>query len=248
MIYSIPAEQLPSHQYSVQFREPTFKDRREAMRRMPNDGSTVGYGLEQLMLALCLEGVNNIGANTQYVRDPIAKIREFTPGDTQFLISVFLEMFLLSKEGVDDAKALADKLKAEAAINYTIPAESMPGGFSVSFRAPSTGDQIDIDRIFPGADSGCGYDISELMFCSCVTHINGQQVDAPVKDQAINLVDSWSFLDVQFAVAVFLNLNFIDNTAKSAARELGKLLKQKGSATPPTASRKKGTSTEQASA
>lgn len=243
-LFVIEPQDIPSRGYSITLKEPQFKDRREAMKRMPSDGTNLGYGLEQLMLALSIEKINDVAPNTLALRDPIGKIRELPPADTQFLISLFLELFLLSKEDGDNVKALATQLREQSGMSFTIPKEATPSQkFSITFKQPSTGEQMDIDRLYPGPDSGCGYDLGELLFAHCLLAIDGQPVDKP--KELITVLDEWAYLDVQFAVAVFMNLCFIDNQMKNSARELGKKLRRKESSS--VASPRKTTKAQPAS-
>ncbi len=240
-LYTIEAASIPSRSYSVSFREPLFKDRREASRRMPNDDVNLGYTIEQLLLSSCLEQVN--GQPYQMVpRDPIAKLRELPPADTQFLVAVFLEMFTLNEELAEEVKALSEELRSQGKAVYTIPKEAMPSGlFSISFKQPTTGDQIDADRRYPGAESNCGYSMEEMLFASSLSHINGELVQLP-KD-TISLLDPWTHLDAQFALAVFLNLCFIDRSTRMAAKDLGKQLRRKERTLPVESKKQRATTT-----
>lgn len=240
-LYTIEAANLPSRAHSVTFREPLFKDRREASRRMPPDDTNIGYSLEQLLLATCIEGIDG-HSYPPIPRDPISKLRDFSPADTQFLVAVFLEMFTLGDELSETVKSLSEELKSGIGMSYTIPKEYMPSGnFSVTFRGPTTGDQIDTDRRYPGADSNCGYSLEEMLFASSLTHVNGEAVE-PQKDPIV-VLDPWTHIDAQFALSVFLNVSFIDRNTRAGAKSLGKQLRAKSAPVADAPKKSRATST-----
>jgi hypothetical protein len=224
--FVIDAGALPSKKFSVTIEEPTFKDRRDAAKKLPsNPDSKIGYSLEQLLLSMSISKINNRPIKED-PRDPIYNIRGFSPEDTQFLLTTFLEAFTLNDELADDVRNLSQDLRANNTNNiYTIPSDRMPNQlFSVTFGCPTTGDQIDIERKYPGADSNCGYTAEELLFAAMVTHVDGKEV-SPTKDY-ISLLDEWTHIDAQYALGVFLNLCYINREERNAAKELGKSLRK----------------------
>lgn len=224
----IEASELPSGKYQIGLVEPTFKDRRDAARRLPsNPDSRVGYSLEQLLLSMSILEVNNQPVRED-PRDPICNIRYLAPEDSQYLLTTFLEAFTLSEELADDVRAFSKELKDSSNIIYTIPKDKMPCGlFSVTFRAPSTGDQIDIDRRYPGADSNCGYSSEEMLFAAMLTHIDGKEITERPKE-IISIIDSWFHIDAQYALAAFLNINYLNKEQRLSAKDLGKQLRTRG--------------------
>lgn len=221
--FTISADQLPSNLFSVTFREPTFQDRREASKRFPS--GKVGYAMEELLLALCLEGFNG-EPFPPIPRDPIQSLRELPLPDSQFLMSTFMGMFTLDQELSDAAKALGLQMKGAFQRTYTIPKESMPlSSFSVTFRTPLLNDRMVAERNYPGADSNCGYSLEELLFAQCLIAKDGTGVEAPSKD-IITLLDDWKHLDAAFAISVFINASTIDTQDNQNAKSLGKSLRK----------------------
>lgn len=224
--FVIEADQMPSKTYSVTLLEPTFRDRRDASKRMPaNPEARIGYSIEQLLLAMCIEGINGHVLRMD-PSDPISKIKQMPPDDLQFLIAVFLEAFTLNEELAEDARALSESLKDGIRKNYTIPKEKMPNeSFSITFAAPTTGMQIEVERRYPGADSGCGYSSEEMLFASCITHLDGVPVEESKPKDTITFIDDWTHIDVQYAMGVFINLCYINREQRMSAKNLGKLLR-----------------------
>ena len=237
--FTIEASQLPSKLYSVTLEEPTFKDRRDAAKKLPsNPDSKIGYSLEQLLLSMCITQIDGRPIKTD-PRDPIYNIRGFSPEDTQFLLTIFLEAFTLNDDLADDVRLLSEELKKDNTSGiYTIPKERMPNQeFSVTFKCPTTGDQIDIERKYPGADSNCGYTSEELLFAAMISHVEG--VAVPESKDYISLLDGWTHIDAQYALGVFLNLCYISKEKRSTAKELGKSLRSKGKDIKSTSTRSK---------
>lgn len=216
----IPAEDMPSGLFSVDVGEPTFKERMEATKRVP-ENSNLGYNVPQLMVSMCLKKI--AGTKVSFTnKDPIANLRPMSPKDQQFLIAVFTGAFYLDEELVEDVKELAKELREQDAKEfYTIPAERTPEEkLNITFKAPTTGDQIDLDRRFPGNNQQVGYTFEEFFFANMITHINGEEVDK--KENPIDRLLSWSNLDAEYCVACFLQMNFIDKEIREKASELGK--------------------------
>jgi len=225
-IITIEADQLPSKKLAIGLVEPTFRDRRDAAKRIPvNADARVGYSLEQLLLSMSIVQINGRQLRED-PRDPICNIRYLKPEDSQYLLTAFLEAFTLTEELSAEVKQLSQTLKDLHTPTYTIPKDRLPNElFSVTFKSPTTGDQIDIDRRYPGADAGCGFSSEEMLFAACITAIDGKQVETP-KD-IISLCDSWPHIDFQYCMGVFLNLVFIDREQRHDAQSLGKQLRRK---------------------
>jgi hypothetical protein len=223
-LFTIEANDLPSKMYTLVLQEPTFEDRRIAMKRMPaNPDSNVGYTVEHLLLSMSIYSVNGERVD-DHPKDPIYKVRYLPPEDTQFLISVFLEAFTLNDELGDEARRLSEQFQTRPGTVCRIDQDLMPTQkFSVSFRVPTTGDQIDIDRDYPGA--GCGYSSEEMLFAHSISHIDDKIVDEKPKD-LISFLNDWSHVDAQFAMAVFLNLCFLNKEKQNNAKMLGKGLRK----------------------
>lgn len=218
-LLDIPKEEMPSKTASVALREPTFKDRVEANKRVPDD-SNAGYSIPQLMVSMCMKKVNGkpVGFKAQ---DPVANIRPFRTQDQQFIISVFSGAFYLDDELVEDVKSLADELRnQDVKETYTIPSDRTPTGtVSVTFRVPTTGDQIDLDRRYPGHNQQVGYTFEEFFFANLITHINGEELK---NQDGLSAMFEWSNIDAEYCLAVFIQMNFIDREMREKANELGK--------------------------
>lgn len=222
-IFTIPAEKMPSKAFSVSFKEPLFKDRREVSRRYTNT-TRVGYSMEELLLASCLTGIN--GNDLPAIpRDPLQYLKDMPHVDGQYLLAVFLSMFTLDNELSEIAKSHGSDMKVSLNETHTIARELMPlQEFSVTFRTPTLGDRMDIDRRYPGADSNCGYSLEEMLFAHSLLAVNGEAITEHPKD-VITLLDNWKHLDAQFAMAIFMNAVTIDNQDSQDAKSLGKSLR-----------------------
>lgn len=225
--YTIAASELPTGACSIGIEEPTFKVRREAAKRMPsNPDSNPGFSLEQVMLAMSIKEINGnpIPAN---LRDPLDTIKNLMPKDVQFLLRFYVTAFTLTDELADDCKTLADNLMKQPTPTLVIPKEEMPTeSFSVSFRRPSTSDEISINKRYPGAASQPGYTKEEMLMAYCITAVDGKPVDE--SKAVIDLLDDWDHIDAQFALGVFLNLSYMDAEDGVRATELGKKFRRKG--------------------
>jgi hypothetical protein len=238
--FTISAESMPTKSYSVTFREPLFKDRREASRRYP--GQQAGYSMEELLLATCITGINN-QPFPPIPRDPIQNYKELPLVDGQYLLAVFLGMFTLDQELSDQAKELGTKFKLTPSFNNCVNKEDMPlKEFSVSFRPAQAYDRIENDRRYPGANSNCGYSLEEMLFADCITAVDGEPISNKPKD-VISLIDDWKHIDAQFAIAVFINTVTIDENDTKQAKSLGKSLRAGIISSPKTTSDNKRKST-----
>lgn len=216
----ITADEIPSKTFNIDIREPTFKDRLVANKRVP-ENSNLGYSISQLMLSMCVEKINGKPIKA-HPKDPISNIRPMTTRDQQFCIAVFSGAFFLDEELVEDIKSLAEELRnQDNRESFTISADRMPNeNLSITFKCPSTGNQIDLDRKYPGNNQSCGYSFEEYLFAHLITHINGEEVDA--SSDAMSRLYTWPNIDAEFAVSTFLQMNFIDKEIREQANTLGK--------------------------
>jgi hypothetical protein len=223
-IFTINAEEMPSKSVSVSFKEPSFADRREASRRYPT-ASRVGYSMEELLLAMCLTGFND-NPLPAVPTDPIQYLKQLPHIDGQYLFSTFLSMFTLQEDQAKSAKELGTKMKISADSTHSIPQGVLPvEGTSVSFHAPTLGNRMDLDRAYPGADSNCGYSLEEMLFAACIDTVDGDP--KPNNKEHIAVLDHWTHLDAQYALAVFISAVTIDKEEDNSARTLGKSLRDK---------------------
>ena len=84
-------------------------------------------------------------------------------------------------------------------------------------------DQAAAARRYP-RETNPGYTLEELLFASMIDSINGEPVARSA--QPVELLDAFAMVDVQFGLAVFLQIATIDpDEASSVIRDLGKRLK-----------------------
>ena len=222
--FTINAEEMPTKSVSVSFREPLFSDRREASRRYPT-ASRVGYSMEELLLAMCLTGFNG-NPLPAVPTDPIQYLKQLPHIDGQYLFSTFLSMFTLQEDQAKSAKEMGTKMKISADSTHSIPQGTLPvEGVAVSFHAPTLGNRMDLDRSYPGADSNCGYSLEEMLFAACIDTVDSEP--KPNNKEYIAVLDNWTHLDAQYALAVFINAVTIDKEEDNRARTLGKSLRDK---------------------
>jgi hypothetical protein len=221
--FTIEKDQLPSKLYSITFRKPLFRDYRNARKRFPSD-QRVPYSLEELLFAMCMEGVNGNQLVTT-PRDMAERLDPFPIADRQFLLTLFIEMFFLSKDQSKAAEEIADGLLVKS---YTgavgIKAQETPSQeVSFIFNPPNTGVQMEVDRQYQGI-SQSGATLEETLMAFCINTMNGMPVEEKPKD-IISLLDEVEIADVQFAAVVFVNTFTIDNDGVQKAKKLAQLLK-----------------------
>lgn len=223
-LFTINKEDLPSKMYEIVLQEPTFEDRKTAIKRMPsNPNSNPGYDVTHLLLSMSIHSVNGQLVQDD-PKDPIYKIRYLPPEDTQYLISVFIEAFTLNEELSDTAKRISELHQSKPGYTVRLDKSDMPTeSFGVSFRVPTTGMQMEVEREYPGA--GCGYSSEEMLFCYCLTHIDDKPIENKPKDY-ISIIYDWPHVDAQFAMGVFLNLCFLNQEGQNSAKSLGKTLRR----------------------
>jgi hypothetical protein len=217
--FTIPADKLPNKSASVTVKEPTFKDRREAAKRYPTNAN---YPIEDLLLGLCITHINDQDV-LKVPTDPIKLVRQFPHADAQYLSAVFLTMFTLDEELSEQAQNLGSTFKTSIQENCTISKEQMPiGEFSITFVKPHLGDRHQAEKVYPGADSSCGYSLEELLFARSILAVNGEK---PNHADPIDVLNEFPHLEAQFAVAVFLNAITLNKADVNEAQQLGKSLR-----------------------
>lgn len=229
-VYTIVKHDLPSNLYSVTFKEAYFKDRRSATRQYPT--SKVGYSLEELLLANMIISINfeRIDENADNIRNPINKLAIFPSSDTSYILSTFLSISTLSAEMSGLIKSNTEKVLQSSSFNgtHTISQDELPtGSFSVTFTEPTSNDRWNAEKTYPGSeDRQCGYSLEELIFAKQIVAINGESVSKQSKE-TINLLNDWSHIDVQYAVASFTNLFNLSEEKSNASKTLGKSFLEK---------------------
>jgi hypothetical protein len=227
--FTIEAKDMPSQKVSISFREPTFSDRVEASRRYPAT-NRAGFLLEELLASMCITGFND-NPLPSAPRDPIDYLKELDHVDGQYFIRVFLTMFTVDEELAKQANDIGLKMKTSADLTHTVPKDVLPGsGKAFSFRVPTLGDRMELDRRYPGADSNCGYSLEEMMFCQALVSVDGSPVER--SRDYVSVLSDWTHLDSQFALSVFISAITIDKTDESRAKSLGKSLRNNVRATP----------------
>ena len=223
-VFTIEAEEMPSGSVSISFREPLFSDRLEASRRYPTS-ARVGYSLEELLLSMCLVGINGNDLPST-PRDPIQYLRELPHVDGQYLLTTFLGMFTLDEEMSKATRELGMKMKTSPQAVHTVPEGTLPvSGTAFSFQTPVLGTRMNLERTYPGADSNCGYSIEEMLFAYCLSSIDGKPLEAS-KDYISRIAD-WTNLDAQYALGIFINAVAINQVDDGNARMLGKSLRER---------------------
>lgn len=96
----------------------------------------------------------------------------------------------------------------------------------VSFRIPKVSDKRSVIRSFT-QDSDVrtkGYNYEEAISAKCITKIDGKPVnqESDIMFDPFDLLDDWDFVDQQFYLEVFSNLNFLDEKGKQKAAEVAK--------------------------
>jgi len=235
--FTVTKEQLPSKAYELTFRRPLYKDRREAMRRIMPMGQNansrdiydaLGYGFEELLIAMCLEKVDGQAPQQQFIKDPIDKIKVFPTADIQYLVSLFYEAFTLNPDtDAQDIRNIALELKKTQDNYFSVPASVLPSGsdLTVNFGAPNQASHVDAYRLWK-PELGC--DQSELIFASCLTHINRNPVGYN-RLNPLEILDTWEWIDVQFVLGVFVSMFYLETETREEAKSLGKQLRKKGS-------------------
>lgn len=229
-VYTVTRNNFPSGLFSITFKEALFKDRREATRLYPS--AKVGYSLEELLLANQIIAIDfsNIENEVEYRRQPINKLSELTASDNSYLLSVFLSTATLNGEMSAEIKNKTEKVLQDPSFNgtYTITAAEMPTqSFSVTFKEPVGHDRFEIEKLYPGAsDKNCGYSSEEMLFARQVIGINGQTPNRQGKE-TVSILNEWSHIDVQYAVAVFTSIFSMTEEKSDESRVLGKSFLQK---------------------
>lgn len=229
-VYTILKTETPSGLFSITFKEATFEDRREATRMYP--ASKVGYTLEELLLANMILSINfnRVDKEPNNIRNPIQKLAIFPASDTSYILSTFLAVVTLSPEMSARIKSNTEKVLQDPSFKgiYTITDSEMPtGSFSVTFAEPTSNDRWEAEKIYPGSeDRQCGYSLEELIFAKQITAINGNAVNRQVKE-TVSILNKWSHIDLQYAVATFTNLFNLSEEKSSSSRSLGKSFLEK---------------------
>lgn len=217
----IEAHDMPTRLFSILLEEPNFEIRRDAAKRMPsNPESRAPFSLEQAMLAMSIKEYDGV-AVPKDLKDPIDVIKNMTPKDLQYLLTIFVEAFTLTDDVADEAKRVAEALMKEAKSVYVLEKDIMPTQkFSLSFRRPTANDEFEANRKYPGAAAQPGYTREELILASCITHIDGKPVEE--LKNPIDRLNDWDHIDAQFALGVFLSVSYLDQEDRSKAADLGK--------------------------
>lgn len=220
--FTIPQDRLPSNAFSVTFKEPTFGDRREVSRRYPAKDNP-GFSLDELLFANSITAINGQDLSKGAPMDPLRLIQEMPQADEQFALMTFLSMFTLDEEQMQEAQQLGEQFKYKLEFQHTVPKTLLPRkSFDITFRKLMSGERMQLERKYPGADANCGYSFEEMLFAASVSHIDGVPVEQ-VREPIV-LLDNWSHIDAQFALTVFINAVTIDRKEAKDAKQLGKHL------------------------
>jgi hypothetical protein len=122
----IEAQEMPTQSFSILLEEPSFEVRRDAAKRMPSNPETrAPFSLEQAMLAMSIVEYDGVKVPKD-LKDPLDVIKNMSPKDLQFLLTIFVESFTLTDEVADEAKRLAEAMMKENTTVYTISQDLMP--------------------------------------------------------------------------------------------------------------------------
>lgn len=107
--YTIPAEEIPSGEFSVTFRRPNAGVRMEVDRRWQSRAVN-GCSMEEMLLAYCLEQINGED-KSQKPKDVVSLLEDWEIADVQFLASLFVGAFTMDTSEAESARDLAKKKK-----------------------------------------------------------------------------------------------------------------------------------------
>ena len=221
------------------FQRPTFQDYSHVWKLYP--GATAanpegpGYQYEEFLAAYCLRNADGSEPDAAPA-DAITRFNDLDNVDRQVLINIFTSAFLLDQQGQDEAEMLAEALLEadRAALEFTLVPDNLPlQSVSLTFRRLSTAVRMHVDRTFSSEKiNGCQY--PDLLMLTCLSHVNGKAVENP--RSVLQAVHSYDLIDIQFAVAVFARINFLDDSGRQKAKSLGKNLRQALLSQPPSTS------------
>jgi hypothetical protein len=223
-IVTIPKEKLVGG-YSVNIYKPTYKDYSTALKLYPGETRDnpqgPGYTMEEFLCALCIrDGAGNeISGNP---KDAIERFNAVDLKDKQYIMRTFISAFFIGQEDQDEADALADALyNADPnGMTYTLLKDMLPCNSSdLTFYRPSSAVQISVTKDYTSTRvNGCAWE--EMLFLSCLTHVNGEPVDQ--SPNILSRVYELELLDVLYATAVFISMFSIGMNERKDATHLGK--------------------------
>lgn len=246
---TIPKESLPSRKFAVNLTRPTFQDYSRAWKLFPADNPQnpegPGYSFEDFFCALCIRKPDGTEPDDR-PKDAIHRFDEIELKDKQFIVNTFVSAFMLGQDLQDEAEVFADQLLNidPQGLSYTLQKKDLPlQSLDITFNRPNSSVQLYTNKNFTSPNvNGCQF--SDLLFLTCVSHVDGAEVSNP--KNVVNIVYDFDLLDVQFASAVFLSMFALDMKGRQKSTELGKslrdsLLSPSPSASPKSPSGPKGT-------
>lgn len=218
LTFEITKEMLPTGKVSVVMTKPVYGDLRKARRNYPfdrNEGSRVGYMVDDLLLAAQIVSIND--QSVEGYRDTIDRLKSIPAADRQALSSLMVEMFFLTKEKANEALDKARTARTVPQEYYDISATESPSKTLICrFMDPTSEAQMQCEQRFTTVNKhGCG--LEEFMLAYCLINLNGADVRAS-KDR-LNLLDGCEIADVQYAVNFFVGLSSLDEDSRSELKK-----------------------------
>lgn len=98
---------------------------------------------------------------------------------------------------------------------------TLPSGKEITFRSTSFRDRRLLAKKYNRNE---GYLLEELMAAFALLSIDGNPVQEEWAAEPINRFDTWSIVDTQYYIEVYMSMNSIDDMARERAQEEAKKL------------------------
>lgn len=108
--YRIPKGAFPTETLTLEFDAPNSGVQYQVDKRY-NGMSEMGCSLEEFLLAYCIATIND--EEVEKPKDVISLLDGFTIADVQFAATVFINLFTIGDNDMDDAKKLAGDLRQQ---------------------------------------------------------------------------------------------------------------------------------------
>lgn len=228
LLVKVGKENLYCADKDFYFQRPTFQDYSNAWKHYPaatkDNPEGPGYVFEEYLAAYCLRNADGTQPDSGPA-DVISRFYDLDNVDRQALVNIFTSAFLLDQQLQDEAEALAENLLAAdyAGLEFTLLPDNLPlQGSPLTFRRLNTAARMHVDRTYTSEKvNGCQY--GDMLFLTCLSHVDGKPVENP--RSPLQSVYQYDLIDIQFAVAVFLRMFFLDDAGRQKAKSLGKSLR-----------------------
>jgi len=121
---TIDKEDMPTKQFSIAFRLPTFNDRRLVTSLYPKSEADSGYSFEELFFSNCLTKVGATSIqepNKRSASSSISVLDHWSLIDVQFALTVFLTLTSLDQKENDEATDLGKSLRMSVVGSSGLP-------------------------------------------------------------------------------------------------------------------------------